>query len=147
MCIAQMADILGTGMVAGSFLMGNFAVHPAADRLAASAHVLLRQEMIRRLSRWMPPLMFLPVFAVIAAMTVCRLSVLWMLDVLGLVFSLATIAITVTINAPLNRKFARWSTDTLPEDWQSWVSRWNVAHSARTTTALVAFLCAILGTG
>jgi len=29
MCIAQAADIFGTGLVAGTFVMGAFAVHPA----------------------------------------------------------------------------------------------------------------------
>jgi hypothetical protein len=30
MCIAQPADIFGTGLVAGAIMMGAFAVHPAA---------------------------------------------------------------------------------------------------------------------
>ena len=49
MCITQAADIFGTGIVAGSFLMGTIAVHPAFARLDASNHIILRQEMIRRL--------------------------------------------------------------------------------------------------
>lgn len=144
MCVAQAADVFGTGVVAGAFVMGSFAIHPAAARLGASAHVLFRQELIRRLARWMPPFMFLPVFASIAAMTVCSGVVFLVLDTLGLALSLATIGITIAINAPLNRRFARWSPEALPEDWQTYVDRWNTAHSARTTTAFVAFVCAIL---
>jgi hypothetical protein len=49
-----------------------------------------------------------------------------------------------SVNAPLNRRFALRSPEALPQDWQSDVDRWNAAHSARTTTALVAFVCAIL---
>jgi len=45
-CIAQAADIFGTGLVAGAFVMGAFAVHPAAARLDPAPHVLLRQELI-----------------------------------------------------------------------------------------------------
>jgi len=143
MCIAQAADILGAGIVAGAFLMGSFAVHPAAGTLSASPHVLLRQELIRRLVRWMPPFMLLPDLASIFAMTLYRTSVLWILDAVGLALSLATIGITVGVNAPLNLRFAGWSPEALPQDWQSYVDRWNVAHSARTATAVAAFLCAI----
>ena len=143
MCVAQAADIFGAGIVAGAFLMGSLAVHPAAAALSASPHVLLRQELIRRLVRWMPPFMLLPVLASVFAMTLCRSSVLWVLDALGLALSLATIGITGAINTPLNRRFVGWSPDPLPRDWQSYVDRWNVAHSARTATAVAAFLCAI----
>lgn len=138
MCVAQAADVFGTGVVAGAFVIGSVAIHPAAARLGASAHVLLRRELIR-LARWMPPFMFLPVFASIAAMTAFLV-----LDTLGLALSLATIGITIAINAPLNRRFALWSPEALPEDWQTYVDPWNTAHSARTTTAFVAFVCAIL---
>ena len=143
MCVAQAADIFGAGIVAGAFLMGSFAVHPAAARLNTSPHVLLRQELIRRLGRWMPPFMLLPVLASTVAIMLCRTSVFWTLDALGLALSLATIGITIGINAPLNRRFASWSPDALPSGSQSYVDRWNVAHSVRTATAVAAFLCAI----
>jgi uncharacterized membrane protein len=143
MCVAQAAEIFGAGIVAGAFLMGSFAVHPAAASLSAPSHVLLRQELIRRLARWMPLFLFLPVFASVGAMIQCRTSVFWSLDALGLALSLATIGITFGVNVPLNRHFAAWSPDALPQDWESYVDRWNVAHSARTMTALTAFICAI----
>ena len=123
--------------------MGTFAVHPAARRLDAAAHLRLRQELIRRLSKFMPAIMFLPVVTSIGAMMLCRSSVLWVLDALGLALSLATIGITVGVNVPLNRRFAGWSPEALPQDWQDYVDHWNVAHSARTATAVAAFLCAI----
>ena len=110
--------------------MGTFAVHPAAGKLDSAAHLRLRQELIRRLSKFMPPIMFLPVVASIGAMTMCRPSVLWILDAVGLALSLATIGITVGINDPINRRFAVWSPEALPQDWLSYVDRWNVAHSA-----------------
>src|SRR5215469_18419372 len=99
MCIAQAADIFGAGSVAGAFVMGSFAVHPAAAMLAAFPHVLLRQELIRRLARYMAPFMFLPVVASIVAMTLRRNAANLRLDALGLALSLATIGITVAINA------------------------------------------------
>lgn len=146
MCLAQAADVFGTGIVAGAFYMGWIAVHPAAGTLSASAHLQLRRELIRRLARYMPPLMFLPVFASAVAMLMCHTSVIVALDGLGFGLSLATIGITVAINTPLNRRFAQWVPHALPQDWEIYVYRWNVAHMARTTTATAAFICAILAT-
>jgi len=143
-CLAQVADVLGTGIVAGAFFMGTFAVHPAASRLEASPHVLLRQELIRRLAMFLPPFMFLPIPASIAALAFCRPSISWGLDAVGCALSLSTIGITIAINGPLNRRIASWTPDRLPSDWQDFVQRWNMAHVIRMTVAVGAFLCAIL---
>ena len=105
MCIAQAADIFGTGLVAGAFVMGAFAVHPAAASLDPAPHVLLRQELIRRLSRFLPPFMLLPVPSSLCALGLCRTSVSRPLDALGCALSLATVAITVAVT--------RHSTDAL----------------------------------
>jgi uncharacterized membrane protein len=144
MCLAQAADVFGTGIVAGAFFMGTVAVYPAAGMLAESGHVRLRQELIRRLAKYLPPFMLLPIVASIPAMTLCGTTGLRALDALGLALSLTTVGITVLVNLPLNRRFACWSPDTLPRDWQSYIDRWNVAHSARMMTALAAFACTVL---
>ena len=144
MCLAQAADIFGTGLVAGAFIMGAFAVHPAAAGLDVWPHIALRQELIRRLQRFLPPLMLLPIPASIVAPTFCWTSVSWRPDLLGCALSLGTIGITVAVNGPLNRRFASWSPSTLPQDWERYVRRWNAAHSIRMAASVGAFACAIL---
>ena len=144
MCIPQVLDVFASGVVAGAFAMGTFALHPAAEQLEPSAHVVLRQALIRRLSTFMPPFMLLPIPAALAAVTLCRTSVSVPLDVLGCLWSLTTVGITMAVNAPLNRRFATWSADALPLDWRTAVGRWNAAHAARMWTAWAAFACAIL---
>lgn len=147
MCYAQAADVFCTGIVAGGFLMGTIAVHPAAEALAASPHVRFRQELIRRLSKLWPPFMLAPIVAAPLALTQCRGTVASSIDLLGLLLSLATLGITVGINAPLNRRFARWSEGALPADWHAQIERWNIGHTLRMTTALGAFACAIVAGG
>lgn len=144
MCIAQAVDVFATGLVAGVFVMGTFAVLPATARLEGSAHVLMRQHLIGRLSMFMPPLMLLPIAASIGALTVCRTSVSLTFDGFGCALSLATIAITAAVNGPLSRRFAGWSPQALPQGWQRDVRRWNRAHFMRMVTAMGAFVCAIL---
>jgi hypothetical protein len=70
-----------------------------------------------RLQVFLPPFMLLPVPASVAALTPCA-TVSWPLDALGCALSVVTVGITVMVNGPLNRRFARWSPDTLPRDWQ-----------------------------
>ena len=147
MCLAQAADVFGTGIVAGAFFISTLAVNPAAAKLDASPHIVLRQELIRRLAKYMPPFMLLPVAASVAAMALCRTRVWSLPDAFGLGLSLVTVAITVGINAPLNRRFVQWSAKAPPHDWERFVHRWNVANWARMTTAIAAFACAVLGAG
>lgn len=54
MCAAATLSILGTGIVAGAFVMGTLAVRPAAAALDPAPHLVLRQQLIRRLSKIMP---------------------------------------------------------------------------------------------
>jgi uncharacterized membrane protein len=124
--------------------MGAVAVHPAADHLDASPHIILRHELIRRLRGFLPPFILLPIAATIAALTLCRSTVMWPVDALGCILSPATIGITVAVNAPLNRRFTWWAPRALPGDWQEHIQRWNAAHSIRMATALGAFACAVL---
>jgi len=142
----QAIAILSSGLVAGIFVMGTFAVHPAVSELDAAAHMLVRQQLIRRLARFMPPLVLLPVAVIIAKLAFTP-SGAGPLDLFAGSFALATLAITVCANAPLNRRFARWKPDALPPDWKNQIRRWNFVHSLRMITSLAAFTCAILAAG
>jgi uncharacterized membrane protein len=143
MCLAQAVDAFCTGIVTGGFVMGSLAVHPAAEALDPPAHLRVRQELIQRLAKFWPPFMLVPILAVPAALTWCRGTVSVPIDVLGLTLSIATVGITLSINAPLNRRFARWTDDALPSDWHRQIRRWNAAHAMRMTTAVGAFVCTI----
>ena len=144
MCLAQALDIFATGIVAGAFAIGTFAMHPAIGQLEARGHVLFRQELIRRLSRFLPPFMLLPLVAAPAAIIWCRASVVASVDAVGFVLSVLTVAVTVFVNAPLNRRFASWAPEALRSDWHDAVDRWNAAHTVRTSIAVAAFASAIL---
>ena len=144
MCMVQAVQVFATGLVAGIFVMSAFAVLPAAAKLDASAHILMRQHLTRPLSEFMPPLMLTPIAASIGAVTICRTSVSLALDELACFLSLATVAITVAVNGPLSRRFARWDSEALPTDWQREIRRWNIAHFLRMVASVGAFVCAIL---
>jgi len=144
MCIFQAAAIFGTGLVAGIFAMGTFAVHPAVFALDRAAHLSFRHQMNRRLARFMPPIMLLTVAAFIADLMLCPPSMARPLDLLATWFAVATLVITILINGPLNRRFARWTPDALPQNWTRQIRRWNFAHAFGTITSIAAFAFAIL---
>jgi len=143
-CIAQMVDVFATGLVAGAFAIGTFAMHPASAQLDPASHLIFRQEVIRRLSRFLPPFMLAPLVAVPFAMTFCRSSIAVSFDAVGFVLSVTTVGITVFFNAPLNQRFTKWTPDALPSAWPEDIRRWNRAHTLRMTTAAGAFATAIL---
>jgi uncharacterized membrane protein len=144
MRMVQAVEVFATGLITGIFVMSAFAVLPAAAKLDDSAHVLMRQHLTRPLSRFMPPLLLLPIAASIGAVTLCRTSVSLLLDTFACFLSLATVAITVGVNGPLSRQFARWNSEALPRDWQREIRRWNIAHFVRMVASVGAFVCAIL---
>lgn len=146
-CIVQAVEVFATGLVAGIFAMSAFGVLPAAAKLDTSAHILMRQHLGRPLSKFMPPLMLIPIAASIGAVTICRTSVSSALDEFACFLSLATVAITVVVNGRLSRHFARWKCEALPRDWQREIRRWNIAHFVRMVASVGAFVCAILAAG
>ena len=61
----------------------------------------------------------------------------------GFISSVAAVAVTIFVNVPLNRRFARWSAKNLPADWHIHIRHWERANSIRFVLALAAFACAL----
>jgi len=146
MQLAQSLTVLGTGLLAGIFLMGSVAIRPAAAALEPDAHLLLRQQLIRRRA-FMPWLMVFTV-AASAASTVALwpslVPVQRFAQVVVVLLALTTLGITLAVNVPLNRRFLRWTVTTIPSDWQALVRRWDTADTIRLMVALLAFGCALV---
>jgi uncharacterized membrane protein len=67
--------------------------------------------------------------------------------VLGaLVLLLGALLISVTISVPINAAQQHWSVLAPPADWAGVRDRWQLAHAARTTTTVLAFLLLIAAT-
>ena len=52
-----------------------------------------------------------------------------------------SMAITLTINVPIDDQIARWTMATLPPDWESIRNRWEFYHGLRTALTLVGAGC------
>src|SRR5262245_45843673 len=58
----------------------------------------------------------------------------------------AAMAITLTVNVPIDRRIQSWTTDTLPGDWMATRERWEYYHGLRTLLALLALACLLWST-
>jgi len=155
MRIVVLGAAITTGIVAGAFVMGTFGMRSAAAALEPRSHLVLRQHLIRRLSRIMPVLMLGAIATTGAALvfsppsaaltSVNLLSKETALRGLAFGLSLAILVQTITVNSPINNLFLGWSAETLPADWQKYVRRWNTADSVRLAMGLIAFGSTLLG--
>jgi hypothetical protein len=144
-----------TGVVAGAFVMGTFGMRSAAAALEPGSQLVLRQHLIRRLSKVMPVLMLCAIATTGAALVFSPPSAdLMSVSLLpretalrGLAFglSIAMLVQTITVNSPINNLLLGWSAETLPADWQKYVRRWNTADSVRLAMGLIAFGSTLLG--
>jgi uncharacterized membrane protein len=51
----------------------------------------------------------------------------------------AALAITLSVNVPINEAQLRWDPNTPPADWMLIRDRWQLAHALRTAFAAIAF--------
>ncbi|MGH3675716.1 MAG: anthrone oxygenase family protein [Mycobacterium sp.] len=77
--------------------------------------------------------------ALMLAMIRRRHSGRW-LALTAVLLLLASLAISVSISVPINTDQQSWSVLAPPGDWSNVRDRWQVAHAARTTTAVLAFV-------
>ena len=155
MRIVVLSAAFTTGVVAGAFVMGTFGMRSAAAALEPGSQLVLRQHLIRRLSKVMPVLMLCAIATTGAALVfsppsadLTSVSLLPRETALrGLAFglSIAMLVQTITVNSPINKLFLGWTAETLPADWQKYVRRWNTADSMRLTMGLIAFGSTLAG--
>ena len=141
--VALVVNLFGTGILAGVLFLSALGLRPAAAMLEPAQQIILRQHLINRLRTLMTPFMLLPIIASAVVLALHGITGNWTLAAAGISFSVATVAVTVFVNVPLNWRFAAWSPNNLPADWEIHVRKWDRANSIRFAFALSAFGCAV----
>ncbi|MEU4604649.1 anthrone oxygenase family protein [Kribbella sp. NPDC023972] len=131
------ASLLFTGVFAG-FLVGVLVLENSLRGYGASVYTQVRQVELDSLdtlaSVTLIPAILATVVLAIRARGNDRRRVLVAAALLVLVF-----AISLAINLPINADQADWSAQNPPADWSTVRDRWQLAHTIRTTAALLAF--------
>ena len=111
------------------------------DQLSAETFLAVGHQMIRNLGG--PMAILLPLSLLSALVTLALLwphrhaAAFWWLAA-GFLLMVAALAITLAVEVPIDNRIETWTAATLPADWRSIQSRWELWHTMRTFTSIAA---------
>jgi uncharacterized membrane protein len=120
-----------------------FSLGRTMDELSAATYVAVGHEMIQNLA--VPMRILLPVTLLSGIVTVAllwsagRSPALWW-QLAGLLLMAGVLAVTVVVLVPIDNQTRAWTVATLPADWRSAQSRWQVFHTVRTFLSVAALV-------
>lgn len=138
--LAHFVGLLFSGMFAG-FLVAVLVLENSLRSYNASVYTQVRQVELDALDKLaagtlVPAAAATLVLGVLALRT--RSKERWF-AVAALLLMAAILALTVSVNVPINGDQLDWSVRTPPADWEHERNRWQLAHLIRTIAALAAF--------
>jgi uncharacterized membrane protein len=142
----QLLCILVLGLMCGSELNVAAFAHPMLNWQPLEVHVPMRSSLARLFGRVMP-------FWMGGSALLNLLLLLPFVHLSDSAWRLAAIAFTIQVFAvvfsligpvPINNRIAKWTPESLPEDWQNQEHRWDLYHWLRTCGLIVAFAILVL---
>jgi uncharacterized membrane protein len=145
----QLLSILVLGLMCGSELNVAAFAHPMLNRQPLEVHVPMRSSLAILLGRVMPFWM--------AGSTLLNLLLLlpfghlnesaWRLAAVALAIQIFAVVFSLVGPVPINNRIAKWTPESLPEDWRAQEHRWDLYHWLRTSGLVVAFAFLVLSIG
>jgi uncharacterized membrane protein len=146
---AQAITLVLFALVMGVFWGTWFSLSRTMGRLSAETFVAVGHEMIRNLGG--PMAVLLPLALLSALITLALLwpggrtaSFWWLLA--GFLLMVAALVITLAVEVPIDNKIEAWTAATLPGDWRSIQSRWELWHTIRTFLSIAAVVAVTIST-
>jgi uncharacterized membrane protein len=121
--------------------------HPAFKHQSQDVHIRLRSFFAAVLGRVMP-------FWMVGS-TVLNLLLLLIVPLDKAAWNLAAVALAIQIFAivfslvgpvPINNRIAKWTPESVPEDWREQEHRWDLYHWLRTAGLVIALALLVLST-
>ena len=143
---AQATTIVLFALVMGVFWGTWVSLSRTMDQLSPETFLAVGHEMIRNLG--VPMAVLLPLALLSALVTLVllwpdRTAAFWWLAV-GFVLMLAALVITLAVEVPIDNQIETWTAATLPGDWRSIQSRWELWHTVRTFASIAAVVAATI---
>ena len=145
----QLIAVVVLGLMCGSELNVAAFAHPILNRQSLEVHIPMRSSLAVLFGRVMPFWM--------AGSTLLNLLLLLPFEHLNeSAWRFAAVAFTIQVLAvvfslvgpvPINNRIAKWTLESLPEDWQAQEHRWDQYHWLRTCGLIVAFAFLVLSVG
>jgi uncharacterized membrane protein len=142
----QLLSILVLGLMCGSELNVAAFAHPTFNRQPLEVHVRMRASWAALFGRVMP-------FWMAGSTLLNLLLLLPFVNLNESAWQFAAVAFTIQVFAvifslvgpvPINNRIAKWTPESLPEDWQAQEHRWDLYHWLRTCGLVVAFTFLVL---
>jgi uncharacterized membrane protein len=143
---AQATTVVLFALVMGVFWGTWFSLSRTMDQLSPETFVAVGHEMIQNLG--VPMAVLLPLALLSALVTLVllwpdRTAAFWWLAA-GFVLMLAALVITLAVEVPIDNQIETWTAATLPGDWRSIQSRWELWHTVRTFASIAAVVAATI---
>lgn len=141
----RFVNLLLAGMLAGNEFGTLAGVHPALDRLGASAeNVRAEQEITRRYGMIMPFWMSAVIVSCLPTLALSR-GRRFGSTLAGTLCFVAMLAMTLTRNVPINERILALSAETDAEGFARLRARWDLLHAFRVSLDVAGLAFLILG--
>jgi uncharacterized membrane protein len=138
---AQATTIVLFALVMGVFWGTWFSLSRTMNRLSGDTFVAVGHQMIQNLG--VPMAILLPLALLSALVTLALLwrgrrtaAFRWLLA--GFLLMVAALVVTLAVEVPIDNQINTWTAATLPGDWRSTQSRWELFHTVRTFLSIAA---------
>jgi hypothetical protein len=146
--VALATTIVLFALVMGVFWGTWFSLSRTMDQLSAETFVAVGHQMIQNLGG--PMAILLPLALLSALVTLVLLwrgggptaAFLWLLAGFGLM--VLALVVTLAVEVPIDNQIQDWTAATLPADWRSIQSRWELFHTVRTFLSIAAVIAATI---
>jgi uncharacterized membrane protein len=138
---AQATTIVLFALVMGVFWGTWFSLSRTMDQLSAETFVAVGHQMIRNLGTPMAILLPLSLLSALITLVLARQeghpAAFWWMAA-GFLLMVAALVITLAVEVPIDNQIEAWTAATLPADWRSIQSRWELWHTIRTFLSIAA---------
>jgi uncharacterized membrane protein len=144
--LLQLVVVFFAGLATGGLMVNWIGLARAMSNLSASTYAEFHQATNRTFDPYMPIVVMGAVLGGIVLAIFARgiHSLAGELAIAGSACYAAVIAITLPTNLRINKQIARWSVQSLPNDWTVIRASWVRFHIVRTLFSLPGFACYIL---
>jgi Anthrone oxygenase len=134
--------LLVLGLMCGSELNVAALGHPNLNRQPLEVHIPMRSSLAALLGKVMPfwfaastllNLLLLMPFERLSGAAWRSAAVAFAIQVVAVLFSLVA-------PVPINNRIAKWTVNSLPENWKAMEHRWDIYHGVRTAALIIAFV-------
>jgi uncharacterized membrane protein len=140
---AQATTIVLFSLVMGVFWGTWFSLSRTMDQLSGETFVAVGHQMIRNLGGPMAILLPLALLSALVTLALLRphrhAAAFWWLAA-GFLLMVAALVITLAVEVPIDNQIQDWTAATLPADWRSIQSRWELWHTIRTFSSIAAVM-------